>query len=144
MLVNAARKVGGPHHRFRFLQFPYNMGMMEGLVKQNQYVDFARAGDQTERVPLALLAAAVQYGMAAITSATLLQGQIAGRPPDSLRRKLPDLAGDAQIALQLSRSTPGVTTALVGMSQTAHVAENLATGQLPPLPADDFFRMFRL
>ena len=144
VLVDAARKVGGPQHRFRFLQCPYNMGMMEVLVKKNQYVNIAQHNGQTQRVQLPLLAAAVQYGIAVVTSATLLQGQVRGRPPASLRRKLDDLSSDAQIALQLSRSTPGVTTALAGMRQTQHVLENLAVAQLPSLEPEAFFQMFRL
>ena len=143
-VVDAAHAAGGATHRCRFLQFPYNMGMMEALIKQNQYVDVTRTNGERERVQMALLAAAVQSGMVAITSATLLQGQIQGRAPDALRRKLGDLSTDAQFALQLSRSTPGVTTALVGMSQPAHVTENLAAAQLPAIEPEEFFRMFRI
>ncbi len=143
-VVDAAQAAGGATHRCRFLQFPYNMGMMEALIKQNQYVDVTRNNGESERIQLALLAAAVQSGMVAITSATLLQGQIEGRAPEALRRKLGDLSTDAQFALQLSRSTPGVTTALVGMSQPTHVTENLAAAQLPAIEPEEFFRMFRI
>jgi aryl-alcohol dehydrogenase-like predicted oxidoreductase len=144
VLMDAARKIGGADHRCRFLQFPYNMGMMEGLIKRNQYIYVSGNNGSSRRVQVSLLAAAVQYGMAAITSASLLQGQVQGRPPKSLRQKLGEFASDAQLALQLSRSTPGVTTALVGMSRPDHVLDNLAAAQHPPVDREQFFRMFRV
>lgn len=53
---------------------------------------------------------AQQLGVAVVTSASLLQGRI---PP--------------QTAIEFVRSTPGITTALIGMSCVEHVEENLAT-----------------
>jgi len=47
-------------------------------------------------------------GVTVVASASLLQGRI--RP---------------QEAIQFVRSTPGITTALIGMSQVEHVEENL-------------------
>jgi len=54
---------------------------------------------------------AQQFGVSVVTSASLLQGRI---PP--------------QQAIEFVRSTPGITTALIGMSSVEHVEENLATG----------------
>ena len=54
---------------------------------------------------------AQQLGVSVVTSASLLQGRI---PP--------------QMAIEFVRSTPGITTALIGMSSVEHVEENLATG----------------
>jgi hypothetical protein len=51
-----------------------------------------------------------QLGVTVVTSASLLQGRI---PP--------------QRALEFVRSSPGITTALIGMSRIEHVEENLAT-----------------
>jgi len=53
---------------------------------------------------------AVLLGVTVVTSASLLQGRI---PP--------------QKAIEFVRSTPGITTALIGMSRVEHVEENLAT-----------------
>ena len=53
---------------------------------------------------------AEQLGVTVVTSASLLQGRI---PPPT--------------ALEFVRSTPGITTALIGMSRVEHVEENLAT-----------------
>ncbi len=51
---------------------------------------------------------AQRLGVAVVTSASLLQGRI---PP--------------QQALEFVRSTPGITTSLIGMSRVEHVEENL-------------------
>ena len=61
-----------------------------------------------------------------VASASMLQGRVARGLPDSVRQPLGSLPTDAQTALQFVRSTPGVTTALVGMSSVEHVEENLA------------------
>ncbi|HEX5602389.1 MAG TPA: aldo/keto reductase [Pyrinomonadaceae bacterium] len=53
---------------------------------------------------------AQQLGVSVVTSASLLQGRI---PP--------------QMAVEFVRSTPGITTALIGMSRVEHVEQNLAT-----------------
>jgi len=54
---------------------------------------------------------AQRLGVSVVTSASLLQGRI---PP--------------QMAIEFVRTTPGITTALIGMSRVEHVEENLATG----------------
>ncbi|MFC2075258.1 aldo/keto reductase, partial [Bdellovibrionota bacterium] len=72
-------------------------------------------------------------------SASLMQGQIVGSVTDSLRQKLPkELETDAQLGLHFVRSTPGVTSALVGMKQIEHVKENLKTAAVPPLTNKEF------
>lgn len=53
---------------------------------------------------------AQKLGVSVVTSASLLQGRI---PP--------------KMAIEFVRSTPGITTALIGMSSVEHVEENLAT-----------------
>ena len=60
-------------------------------------------------------------------SASLLQARLLDQIAEPLRAKFDGLTTDAQRCLQFVRSTPGVTTALAGMSRAAHVEENLAT-----------------
>ena len=55
---------------------------------------------------------------------------------------LPGLSKDAQRAVHFLRSTPGVTSALVGMTRPEHVAENLATAAVPRLSLEDFRAIF--
>jgi aryl-alcohol dehydrogenase-like predicted oxidoreductase len=45
---------------------------------------------------------------------------------------------DAQRALQFVRSTPGITCALVGMSNLEHVQENLGTAATAPMTLEQF------
>jgi len=59
-----------------------------------------------------------------------------------VREPLGSLPTDAQTAIQFTRSTPGVTTALVGMSRRAHVEENLQLARVPPASAEDYSRLF--
>jgi aryl-alcohol dehydrogenase-like predicted oxidoreductase len=40
------------------------------------------------------------------------------------------------------RSTPGITSALVGMSRRGHVDENLRTAETAPLNLDQFRAIF--
>jgi aryl-alcohol dehydrogenase-like predicted oxidoreductase len=75
-------------------------------------------------------------------SASLLQGRLAQGLPREITRHLAGLDTDAQRALQFVRSTPGVTTALVGMRRREHVEENLATARVAPMSFTDYQAMF--
>jgi aryl-alcohol dehydrogenase-like predicted oxidoreductase len=59
-----------------------------------------------------------------------MQSKLAQDLPPAVREALPHLATDAQRAIAFVRGMPGVTTALVGMRELSHVAENL--GAAPP------------
>jgi len=63
----------------------------------------------TELASIGVLDEARKLGVTVVSSASLLQGRL-----------------DAQRAIEFVRSTPGITVALVGMSNAAHVKENLA------------------
>jgi len=122
-LVNLAREVGGEGHRFRFVELPFNLGMLEALTMPNQFV----GGEQ-----VSALAAAQRLGITVMCSAPIRQGKLARHLPEIVAELFPDASTDAQRALQFVRSVPEVTTALVGMSSPAHVAENLALAKIPP------------
>ena len=47
-------------------------------------------------------------------------------------------------ALQFARSTPGVTTALVGMKSVEHVVENLQLAAVEPTRIEDFLQLFEV
>jgi aryl-alcohol dehydrogenase-like predicted oxidoreductase len=124
-LVSLAREVAGAGHHFRFVQLPLNIAMTEAYGHATQTV----AGG-----PASLLDAAGHFDVAVVTSASILQGRLARGLPASLGESFPGLTSDAQRALQFTRSAPGVTTALVGMSRVEHVRENLALVAAPPAP----------
>ena len=132
-MTELAREAGGDGHGFRFVQLPFNLAMPEALVAENQTHGGARAS---------LLEAARGLGVTVVASASLLQGKVARDLPEHIRGPLGSLATDAQTALQFVRSTPGVTTALVGMSRRLHVEENLQLAKLPPAAAEDYGRLF--
>jgi aryl-alcohol dehydrogenase-like predicted oxidoreductase len=132
-LVALARDVAGPDHHFRVIQLPYNLGMTEAFTNATQAVG-------GESWPA--LEAARRLGLFAMTSASIYQGRLA-RLPDAVAQLIPGLSTGAQRALQFARSTPGVGTALCGMSQAAHVEENAGLARVPPMPAATFARLFR-
>lgn len=131
-LVGLAREVGGPDHRFRVVQLPYNLAMPEALAQPTQPLN-------GRMVPF--LVAAQALGLYVMASASILQGRLSDGLPADLRGKLGGET-DAQRAIQFVRSTPGLGTALVGMGSAAHVAENLAVARLAPLSAEQFGALF--
>ena len=46
-------------------------------------------------------------------------------------------------SLQFVRSTPGVTTALVGMKRVPHVEENLKTAEVAPATSEQYAKLFK-
>jgi aryl-alcohol dehydrogenase-like predicted oxidoreductase len=132
-IVEIAREVAGEDHHFRVIQLPYNLAMPEAITEPNQLVD----GEQ-----LSPLMAADRLGITVMCSASIHQAKLTQNLPSFVRDALVGLNTDAQRAIQFVRSTPGVTTALVGMSQRSHVEENLAVAKVPPASVEDFFKMF--
>lgn len=132
-LVRAARDVGGDNHHFKVVQLPYNLAMPEAFTRANQHLD-------NKTVPV--LEAAERLGLYVMASASVYQGQLARNLPPVVGDLLPGLTTDAQRALQFVRSTPGIGTALVGMKGAAHVEENLELAAVPPVPWEQFQRLF--
>jgi len=134
-LLDAAREAGGDDHHFRALQLPLNLAMPEAVEMRNQ----RNAGGAA----MTVLDMAAAHGFTVMASASLLQGRLTGGLPDPLRAALDStLRSDAQRALQFTRSAPGLTTALVGMSDPAHAEENCAVSRVSPLPAERFRSLF--
>jgi len=122
---------GGSHH-LRFVQLPCNLGMTEALTRPNQSLDGSR-------VPM--VEAANKLGITLVASAAMLQGKLSRGLPPFVATAL-GLQNDAERALQFVRSTPGITTALVGMSRVEHVGANLSLVAVPPASKDEFSRLF--
>jgi predicted aldo/keto reductase-like oxidoreductase len=100
---------------------------------RNQVVDEAE---------VSTLEAAAALGITVVSSASILQGRVAHGLPETVREPLGSLATDALTAIQFVRSTPGITTALVGMSSREHVDENLKLVRVEPAHPDDYRRVF--
>jgi aryl-alcohol dehydrogenase-like predicted oxidoreductase len=132
-IAEIAKEAGGDDHHFRFIQLPFNLAMPEALFFQNQ-----KLGDEF----VSTLEAADKLGITAIASGSLLQGQVARGLPEAIRDPLGSLATDAQTGIQFVRSAPGITTALVGMSQRTHVEENLQLVGVAAAQPDDLLSVF--
>jgi aryl-alcohol dehydrogenase-like predicted oxidoreductase len=131
-LVAIAKQIAGDKHRFRFVQLPFNLAMTEALTLGNQDV----AGNEKT-----IMEAASELGITLVGSASLLQGQVAQNLPAFVAEAF-GLDSDAERALQFARSAPGITTALVGMSRTAHVEANAKLVTAPPAGLEEFSKLF--
>jgi aryl-alcohol dehydrogenase-like predicted oxidoreductase len=132
-LIAIAQRVGGQEHHFKVVQAPYNLAMPEVLTKQNQTLG---------QVTVSFLEAAHQLDVTVMASAAILQGKLAQQLPPFIREALPGLTTDAQRAIQFTRSTPGITTALVGMKSVVHVEQNMAVAAVPPASMEQFQKLF--
>jgi len=127
-----AREVAGGSHHFRFVQLPFNLGMTEALTRSNQLLDGRRAP---------MVQAARDLGFTLVASASLLQAKLARGLPPFVVSAL-GLENDAERALQFARSTPGITTALVGMSRGEHVRANLKLAGAAPASKEQYSKLF--
>jgi len=123
-VIKLAESVSGPEHGFRFVQFPFNLAMVEALTLNNQPLDaHGSMGSMLDAVQV--------FGLGAFTSVPLLQGQLLEQ------QRLPHFDGletPAQNCLQFTRSTPGILAPLVGHKTPKHVADNLKVAGVPPVP----------
>jgi predicted aldo/keto reductase-like oxidoreductase len=106
------------------VQLPTNLGMTQSVVYRSQPV-----GDR--RMPA--LDACIELGLAAFGSVPLLQGRAVGVDfPEAVSGAFPEAESSLAQALQFARSAPGVTAALVGVSDPEHAAEDFALARIPP------------
>ena len=125
-LVEIAVEEGGPEHHFRFIQLPFNVGMVEAYIEK----------------PESVLQQALRLGVAVIASASLSQTQVLSNMPVKLAMLMPAMT-NAQRAIQFTRSTPGIAAALVGMGRREHVTENLGVAGIGPLTPDQYSRLYQ-
>ena len=130
-LVEAAREVAGDGHHFRFVQLPFNLAMPEACT-------LAMEGGQT------ILDIAGELNLTVVASATLSRARLARNLPGEIADLIPGLTTDAQRAIQFTRSTPGIASALVGMGDQGHVRENLAVAKIAPMAPDEYSRFLAL
>jgi aryl-alcohol dehydrogenase-like predicted oxidoreductase len=131
-MADIARDVAGDDHHFRFVQLPFNIAMPEALTRPNQMID-------GKLVPMVQAARALNIAL--ITSAALLQGQLTKNLPPFIRAAL-GLQDNSALALQFARSVPGLTTALVGMSNVQHVKANTQLISVEPASREQFLKLF--
>lgn len=135
---NAARIVNrdaSARHHFRVVQLPFNAVMNEGFTRFNQATGQGNVAST--------LQAAHQLRIFVMGSHGLAKGRLTGTGVDGLRAALPDMAGDAQRALQFNRSTPGLGVTLAGISTPAHLDDLLEVAAQPPLARADYLKLYR-
>ena len=132
-MIEVARDVSGDSHGLRFIQLPVNLAMPEAFTLFNETIDGQ---------PMSVVEAAQQLGVTVMASGSMLQGRVARGLPEPVRRGLGSLSTDAQTAIQFVRSTPGITTSLVGMSSVEHVDENLQLVGVEPLSEEQLDALF--
>jgi len=133
----AAHAAGGDartRHALRIVQLPFNQAMTEGFTRFSQATGEGNVASSIQ--------AAHQLRVYAMGSHAMGKGAFAGTGAESVRARLADLPNDAQRALQFARSTPGIGTALVGVSTPAHLDDVLAVARTPPLARADYLRLF--
>ncbi len=145
--VDAACDVGGAAHGLRFIQLPVGAATPAPFTQRWHAARPAGAPrDAPRRHGMTLLQAAAALQLAVVASGPLAEGSalrhgtplasaLASPPQTSPLAALPSAA---TMLLQLARSAPGVTTALVGHKAPAHVAQNTALARVPPLTPDEF------
>jgi aryl-alcohol dehydrogenase-like predicted oxidoreductase len=131
-MVQVAQEIAGGRHRFRFVQLPFNLAMTEALTLGSQTLHGRHR---------TIMEAASELDITLIASASLLQGQVAKNLPGFVAEAL-GLENDAERALQFVRSSPGITTALVGMSRVEHVKANSRLVDIAPATVDEFTKLF--
>jgi aryl-alcohol dehydrogenase-like predicted oxidoreductase len=128
----AADAVGADEHGLTAVQLPFNVEMADAFTVESHAADGGRQS---------ALRYAHGAGLDVFTSASIGQGELATALPEGVAA---ELEGDTTVqrAINFARSAPGVTAALVGMSDPNHVAENLAAGTFDPLGARAFDAVF--
>ncbi|SHK36513.1 aldo/keto reductase [Thermocrinis minervae] len=131
-ILSIAREVAGEDHHLRFIQLPYNLGMPEAFTLKNQEVNGKK---------LSTIEACKELGLYIYTSASIYQGNVIGRVPHKLKEFF-GTDDDVLTALAFVINTPGVGTALVGMSKKEHLLHNVKVLGLPRIPEERFLTLF--
>jgi aryl-alcohol dehydrogenase-like predicted oxidoreductase len=132
-VLAVASEAGGPGHHFAAVQLPFNLAMAQAVAYPSQDCGGER---------LSALAAAARSGLAAFGSASLLQGRLAGDLPEEIEEAFPEAKSGGQRGLQFSRSAPGMTVSLVGVSTPAHAADNFALAGVNPASPEKVLGLF--
>lgn len=133
-MIGIAKQVGGDGHGFKYIQLPHNLALPEAFLLRNQAVKGSVKS---------VIGAAIDYGVTVMCSASILQGQLTHSVPMHIREVLGNPLTDAMTSIEFVRSTPGVMTALIGMSRGNHVAENMQLMRKSPVPNDCFMELFQ-
>ena len=132
----AAREVHGntATHSFKLVQLPFNLVMTEGFTRFSQATGQGNVASTIQ--------AAHQLGVYLMASHSLMKGHLALAQNDQLKAHMPHLENAAQRAIQFNRSTPGLGTSLVGMSQLAHLKDVEQVAKHLPMVKKDYLALY--
>lgn len=138
-MVKIARKVGGDHHRFRYIQTPFNMAKTDIYTMPTQTVN----GEACT-----LLQAAHRLGIGVLSSSSLLQMNLFHKSFSAETGAVLDrsmtLTSDIQLALQFVRSTPGIVSSLFGSIVPVHIRHNCEISAIKSIPQAQYNLLYRL
>ncbi len=132
--VQAVEGRAQARHHLKLVSMPYNQVMLEGFSRFNQATGQGNVASTVQ--------AAHQLKLYLLASHTLLKGHLAKRSAETLEAALPALS-PVQRALQFNRSTPGIGTTLVGISDPDQVTDLIQVMNMDPLPRQTLMAMFK-
>lgn len=133
--AKAVEQKDNARHHFKIIQLPFNMGMTEGFTRFNQATGQGNVSST--------LQAAYQLGVFVMASHAMMKGHLAQQTLEEVQAKMPGLKNPAQYALQFARSTPGVGSALVGISQQAHLDDLLLVARQAPILRQMYLSLYQ-
>lgn len=138
-LVEIAQKVAGEKNRFKYIQFPFNMGKTNAYTTLTQKV----GGEECT-----IIQAAHRLNIGVISSSSLLQMKLFKKSFSAETGAVLDdtmtLKSDIQLALQFVRSTPGIVSGLFASKAPVHVKENCEISKVKSVPRDRYDLLYRL
>ncbi|MDR0580298.1 MAG: aldo/keto reductase [Campylobacteraceae bacterium] len=139
-VYDTALEAGGENHRFKYIQFPFNIAKTEGYRVRNQKM--ADGNYYT------LLEAANKLGIGVIGSSSLLQMHLFRKSFKAEIGYLLDsdmrLKSDVELALQFVRSTRGILTSLFSSKMPSHVKNNLNIAHINAASKSKYNLLYRL
>ncbi|WP_166462452.1 aldo/keto reductase [Psychrobacillus vulpis] len=103
-VVEVAKSIAGENNHFKFIQFPLNRQMDQGVTRKNQ---------QVKHSYFSVINAARQLDLEVTTSA-----------PFNLGKKFEEENNPAQLLTQIME-TRGITSTMIGMKRVQHVVQNI-------------------
>jgi aryl-alcohol dehydrogenase-like predicted oxidoreductase len=124
-LLGIARDVGGLDHRFRVIELPISLWRREAFTARPYLV---------EQRPTSTLELAAAEGLRVLASSPLGGRRDRKEATQVLRSIFRDFSiiSPAMLALQFTRSVPGIHAALAGVSTLRHVDELRELMRMPP------------
>ena len=124
-VMDLAEQAGGTKHGFRFMQLPFNLVLDQAYITKNHSVNGKT---------VSALEAAQEFKIGVFTSVPIMQGKLLAT------NAIPEFGNYSMSVrlLQFIRSTPGITSPLIGHKSELHVKENMDIMKIPPLSKLEF------